>query len=291
MRAHPDVLPFFDPATSTLTYLVSDPDTRDAVVIDAVLDFDPATGRASHASVDRLERAIDERGLTVHYALETHPHADHLSGAQLVKQRRGARVGIGAKITEVQARFQPVFDLPGDVALDGSQFDLLLGDGEVVRAGSLAIEVIATPGHTPACVSYRIGDAVFTGDALFVEDSGTGRCDFPGGDAAQLYRSVHDRLYALPDATRVFVGHDYQPGGRTVACETTIGRERRANRQLTAATTLAEFVALRTARDATLAAPRLLLPSLQINVDAGRLPPADARGRRFLRLPLDFRGP
>lgn len=283
----PQVRHFFDPATSTLTYLVFDPDSRDAVVIDPVLDFDPASGKTSTASADRVAEAITTLGLALHYVLETHAHADHLSGSQHLKRRFGAKVAIGERITEVQATFQPIFDLPA-FSLDGSQFERLLHDGELLRAGSLAIRVIATPGHTPACVSYLIGDAVFTGDALFVEDSGTGRCDFPRGDAEALFHSVHDRLYALPGATRVFVGHDYQPNGRALAFETTIDRERRGNIQLTAATTAAEYVAFRTARDRTLGAPKLLLPSIQVNVDAGRLPAADAQGRRYLRLPLNL---
>ena len=284
----PRVQHFFDPATSTLTYLVFDPTSRDAVVIDPVMDFDAASGRTSSASADRVAAAISTHGLTLHYALETHPHADHLSGSQHLKRLFGARIAIGAGITEVQATFKPIFDLPAGFAPDGSQFDRLLQHGETVHAGALAIDVIATPGHTPACVSYLIGDAVFTGDALFVEDSGTGRCDFPRGDAEALFHSVHDRLYALPGETRVFVGHDYQPNGRALAFETTIERERTHNIQLTSSTTAAEFVAIRTARDRTLGAPKLLLPSIQVNVDAGRLPPADLRGRRFLRLPVNL---
>ncbi len=287
-RQSPEVEHFFDPVTSTLTYLVFDRATRDAVVIDPVMDFDAASGRTSAVSADRVADAIARHRLTLHYTLETHAHADHLSGSQHLKRLLGARVAIGERITEVQATFQPIFDLPDGFALDGSQFDRLLRHGETLHAGALAIEVIATPGHTPACVSYLIGDAVFTGDVLFVEDSGTGRCDFPRGDAEALFHSVHDRLYALPGETRVFVGHDYQPNGRALAFETTIERERQHNIQLTLATTAAEFVAFRTARDRTLGAPKLLLPSIQVNVDAGRLPPADSRGRRFLRLPVNL---
>jgi glyoxylase-like metal-dependent hydrolase (beta-lactamase superfamily II) len=283
----PRVEPFYDLVTSTLTYLVYDPMTKDAVVIDPVMDFDAASGKTATTSADRVAAAIAEHGLTLHYALETHAHADHLSGSQHLKRLLGARVAIGERITEVQAAFQPIFDLPAGFALDGSQFDRLLRHGETLHAGALAIDVIATPGHTPACVSYVIGDAVFTGDALFVEDSGTGRCDFPRGDAEALYHSVHDRLYALPGDTRVFVGHDYQPNGRALTYETTIERERQHNIQLTWATTAAEFVAFRTARDRTLAAPKLLLPSIQVNVNAGRLPAPDPHGRRFLRLPVN----
>lgn len=285
---NPRVEHFYDPVTSTLTYLVFDPSTHDAIVIDPVMDFDVASGRTSNASVERVAEAISERGLTLHYVLETHAHADHLSGSQHLKRLFGARVAIGERITEVQATFQPIFDLPRSFALDGSQFDRLLRDGETLHAGALAIDVIATPGHTPACISYLIDNAVFTGDALFVEDSGTGRCDFPRGDAEALFHSVHDRLYSLPGDTRVFVGHDYQPSGRRLAFETTIERERQHNIQLTSSTTAAEYVAFRTARDRTLGAPKLLLPSIQVNVNAGRLPPADRQGRRFLRLPVNL---
>lgn len=277
-----EIEPFFDPATSTLTYLVHA--GSDAVIIDPVLDFDPASGKISVASATKLVDRARELGVTVHYVLETHAHADHLSASQYLRGTLGAKTAIGERIREVQETFGPVFGL--DVAVDGSQFDRLLRDGDVVRAGALSIGVLATPGHTPACVSYLIEDAVFTGDALFVEDSGTGRADFPRGDAEALYHSVHDRLYALPPTTRVFVGHDYQPGGREVRWASTIGVERDRNIQLRASTTLADYVAFRRGRDATLSAPRLLLPSIQVNIDAGRLPPVDANGRRQLRIPL-----
>jgi len=275
-----------DPVTGTLTYLVWTRDTRDAVVIDPVLDFDPASGVISQASFERLAERVRGLELRVHWSLETHAHADHLSAAQLVKTTFGARVAIGERIREVQETFAGVFGLPAGFPRDGSQFDRLLVDGEVVKAGALEVKVIATPGHTPACVSYVIGDAVFTGDALFMEDSGTGRCDFPRGSAEALYTSVHDRLYALPAETRVFVGHDYQPGGRALAFETTIGAERAHNSQLTAETRREDYVARRSARDRTLAPPKLLLPSVQVNIDAGRLPRPDEQGRRFLRIPL-----
>lgn len=275
---------FFDPDTFTLTYVVFDPAGRDAVVIDPVLDYDVLASRTSTRSVDRIAAFVRERELRVHYVLETHAHADHLSGSQWLKQHLGAKVAVGERIREVQATFRDALDLP-ELATDGSQFDRLLADGEVVTAGTLRIETIATPGHTPACVTYRIGDALFTGDALFMHDYGTGRCDFPRGSAEALYDSVM-RLYALPDATRVFPGHDYQPNGRTVAWETTIGRSKRENPQLRATTSKAEFVALRTARDRTLQAPRLLYPSVQINLDAGRLPRPHANGARYLTIPI-----
>jgi glyoxylase-like metal-dependent hydrolase (beta-lactamase superfamily II) len=282
----------FDPATYTLTYVVYDEATRDAVVIDPVLDYDAAAAATSTASLDALVAFVTEHRLRVHLALETHAHADHVSGGAVLRKRLGARVVIGARITEVQRTFQGVFDLGEALAVDGSQFDRLVKDGERLEAGSLSVGVLETPGHTPACVSYVIGDAVFTGDALFIEDYGTGRCDFPAGSATALYTSVHERLYGLPDDTRVFVGHDYQPGGRALRFETTIGASKAANVQLRGETTREEFVRLRESRDATLAPPRLLLPSVQLNVNGGRLPPAHANGRRYLSVPLNlFRAP
>jgi glyoxylase-like metal-dependent hydrolase (beta-lactamase superfamily II) len=279
----------YDPATFTLTYVAYDPNSRDAVVIDPVLDYDPLSSSTSTGSLERLDAFLKKERLRVHYVLETHAHADHLSGSQWLKRRYDAKVGIGARITEVQTVFKDVFDLGPSFATDGSQFDRLFEDGEKVRAGTLEIDVIATPGHTPACVSYKIEDAVFTGDALFIEDYGTGRCDFPKGSADALYTSVHERLYALPDATRVFVGHDYQPNGRELRAETTIGRSKEMNVQLRAGTTRSDFVAMRQARDAKLAAPRLLYPSVQINVNAGLLPRPRENGGRYLTIPLDLR--
>lgn len=279
---------FYDPATFTLTYVVHDPATRDAVVIDPVLDFDPAGARTSTQSVAQVARYVREKALRLHYVLETHAHADHISGSQYLRREFDARVAIGRGITDVQRTFADIFDFPDDIPRDGSQFDRLLEDGEKLSAGSLDVEVIATPGHTPACVTYRIGDAAFTGDALFIEDYGTGRCDFPGGSAEALYDSVHDRLYALPDATRVFVGHDYQPGGRALRYETTIAAEKRGNVQLAANTSREDFVRFRKGRDASLEPPRLLFPSVQVNADAGRLPRAHANGKRYLQLPLNF---
>jgi glyoxylase-like metal-dependent hydrolase (beta-lactamase superfamily II) len=280
---------FYDPATFTLTYVVFDEETRDAVVIDPVLDFDPAAAATSTTSIEAIERFVRERGLTLHVAFETHAHADHLSGSQYLRTRFGAKVAIGERITEVQEVFRPIFGV--SMATDGSQFDLLLKGGQRVHAGSLAIDVVATPGHTPACVSLRIGDAVFTGDALFIEDYGTGRCDFPRGDAAELYHSVHDILYALPPETRVFVGHDYQPNGRALRFETTIGVERSANVQLRTETTREDYVAFRRTRDKALAAPRLLFPSVQVNIDGGKLPAPDANGQRRIHLPLNLGRP
>lgn len=282
-----EIREFFDPQTSTLTYVVSDERSRDAVIIDPVLDYDPASSRASTSSVDRVLEYIAGERLQVHWVLETHAHADHLSASQVIKSRLGARVAIGARITEVQATFQKVFALPAEFPTDGRQFDRLLHDQEVLEAGSLAIRILPTPGHTPACVSYLIGDAVFTGDALFIEDYGTGRTDFPGGSADALYRSVHDVLYALPPDTRVFVGHDYRPLERALRHETTIAVSREKNIHVRGGTTREDFVALRTTRDRALAAPRLLLPSVQINIDAGRMPKKRENGRRYLTIPIE----
>jgi glyoxylase-like metal-dependent hydrolase (beta-lactamase superfamily II) len=285
------VEPFFDPPTSTLTYVVHDEATGDAVLIDPVLEYDPLGSRTSTNSVECVARYVRSKNLRLHYVLETHAHADHLSGSQYFRRRFEAKLAIGAGITEVQQTFKRVFDLPDTFAVDGSQFDRLIDDGEALQAGSLRIEAIATPGHTPACLSYRIGDAVFTGDALFLEDFGTGRCDFPRGDAEALYHSVHDKLYALPDETRVFVGHDYQPGGRPLRWETTIGKQKAENLQLRSSTPKEEFVAFRRQRDAALPPPRLLFESVQVNIDAGKLPPRNANGVRHLRIPLDLNDP
>lgn len=280
----------FDPATSTLTYVVFDEASRDAVVIDPVLDYDPLASQTSIDSAERLIAFVKQHDLNVRWILETHAHADHLTGAQLLKKRLEAPVAIGERITVVQQTFKKLFDLP-HLATDGSQFDRLLRDGEVLEAGTLNIEAIATPGHTPACMSYKIDDAVFTGDALFMPDYGTGRCDFPRGSADDLYASVHDKLYALPDETRVFVGHDYQPGGREVRWETTIGESKRHNPQLRAETSRPDFVKFRTERDATLKPPRLIFQSVQVNIDAGRLPRPHVNEVRYLRLPLNLFGP
>jgi glyoxylase-like metal-dependent hydrolase (beta-lactamase superfamily II) len=280
-----EIQPFFDPGTSTLTYVVFDPASHDAVVIDPVLDYDVLASATATTSVEKLASFARARELRVHYVLETHAHADHLSGSQWLKHHFGAKIAIGERIREVQQTFKAALDLPY-LATDGSQFDRLLADGDVIQAGTLRIEVIATPGHTPACVTYRIEDALFTGDALFMHDYGTGRCDFPRGSAEALYDSIAHRLYTLPDTLRVFPGHDYQPGGREVAWQTTIGRSKRDNPQLDATTTKAAFVAMRVARDRTLAAPRLLYPSVQINIDAGQLPPKHPNGRRYVTTPI-----
>lgn len=280
-----NVVPFYDPRTFTLTYVVYE--GNDAVVIDPVLDYDPLSSTTSTESLQKVTAFLEEKKLKLHLVFETHAHADHLSGSQYLKKRYGANVVIGHRITEVQSTFKGVFNLDPDFPVDGRQFDKLVKDGETLRAGALEIGVIETPGHTPACVTYKIDDAVFTGDALFTEDYGTGRCDFPMGSADDLYASVHEKLYGLPDATRVFVGHDYQPDGREVRWETTIGLSKSANVQLKKETPKVDFVRFRNERDARLAAPKLLYPSVQINIDAGRLPKPAANGTRYLHIPLD----
>ena len=278
---------FFDQRTYTLSYVVFDPQTRDAVVIDPVLDYDPAASTTWTDSVDRLAAFLQDRRLTPHLILETHAHADHLSGSQTLKELFPAtKTAIGARITEVQQLFKKVFDLPASFPTDGRQFDRLLQDEELVSAGSLSFRVINTPGHTPACVSYLFDDALFTGDALFMPDQGTGRCDFPGGSAADLYRSVK-KLYRLPPAVRVYVGHDYQPGGRELRYESTIGEQRESNVSLTATMSEAEFVQTRAERDARLSAPRLLFQSVQVNIDAGALPSPGDNEVRYLRIPIN----
>lgn len=284
------IQPFYDARTFTLTYLVFDPATRDAVVIDPVLDYEPVGSKIWEESVDQLAAFVDTHQLRLHAILETHAHADHLSGSQALKRRYpAAQVVIGDQITAVQTVFKGIFDLADDFPTDGRQFDRLLADRETLQAGTLVVEAIATPGHTPACLSYLIGDAVFTGDALFMPDYGTGRCDFPAGSARALYHSITERLYTLPDSTRVFVGHDYQPGGRELAYESTIAAEKAGNVQLPASRDEDEFVAFRSGRDKGLDAPKLLYPSVQVNIDAGHLPEPARNGRRYLKMPLNIK--
>lgn len=278
---------FFDKATFTLTYVVWDPSTLDAVIIDPVLDYDQASSKVSEESVTAVASFIDRSQLKLHYILETHAHADHLSGCQYLKAKSPkAKLAIGARITEVQKIFKDFFDLSDSFKTDGSQFDQLFADNEKFTAGSLKFEVLYTPGHTPACSSYKIEDAVFTGDALFMPDYGVGRCDFPAGSAEILYESVTKRLYTLPDSTRVFTAHDYQPNGRALRFESTIGEQKRSNIQINAETKRDSFVKFRTERDKTLAAPKLLLPSVQVNIDAGRLPAPRRNGRMYLNIPI-----
>lgn len=283
--ATPALHAWFDEATNTVTYVVWDPATRHAAIIDPVLDYDHRSGRASHRAADTLLGFIADHELTVQWILETHAHADHLSAAPYLKEKTGAPVGIGEHITEVQRTFAPVFGLD-DVSGDGREFDRLFRDGEMFPLGGLQVEVIHTPGHTPACVSYRIGDAVFVGDTLFMPDYGTARADFPGGDARTLYRSIQ-KLLALPDDTRLYLCHDYKAPGRDhYAWETTVADEKSHNVHVGGGVDEDRFVAMREARDATLAAPTLLLPSLQVNIRAGRLPAPEDNGRRYLKIPL-----
>lgn len=290
MQIKPEVQAFFDEPTFTLTYIVFDPTTKDAVIIDPVLNYEPIGSKISETSADELEQFVREKGLRIHYLLETHAHADHLSGSPALKRRfPQAKLAIGKRITEVQQVFQKVFDLPEDFPTDGSQFELLLEDGESVQAGSLAITAHNTPGHTPACLTYEIGDALFTGDALFMPDYGTGRCDFPAGSAESLYESITERIYSFPDETRIFTGHDYLPGGRALRYESTVAEEKQSNVQLPASRSRADFVAWRNERDAGLKAPRLLYQSVQANINAGEFPAHFSNGKPYLRIPVNYR--
>ncbi len=285
MSGKPEIRAFFDEPTNTASYLVWDSATLAGAVIDPVLDFDHRSGEATVESADALPAEAATLGVKIGLVLETHAHADHLSGAPYIKLKTGAKVGIGEHICEVQRIFRPVFNA-NDVSGDGSEFDHLYKDGERFNIGTLEAEVIYTPGHTPACVSYKIGDAVFVDDTLFMPDFGTARADFPGGDARALYRSIH-RLLSLPPETRLFMCHDYKaPGRDQYAWETTVGEERARNVHVHEGVSEDEFVAMRTARDAKRAAPLLLLPSIQVNMRAGKLPPAEANGVRYLKVPV-----
>jgi glyoxylase-like metal-dependent hydrolase (beta-lactamase superfamily II) len=278
---------FFDEPTNTVSYLVGDPQTRRAAIIDPVLDYDHASGKASTKSADAILARAAQEGLEIDWILETHAHADHLSGAPYLKLKTDAKVGIGEHIRDVQKIFRPVFNAI-DLKDDGSEFDRLFADGEKFNIGQLDAEVLYGPGHTPADVAYRIEDAVFVGDTLFMPDYGTARADFPGGDARMLYRSIK-RLLALPPETRIFVCHDYKAPGRDhFAWETTVAEERANNPHVKDGIGEDEFVAMREARDASLASPRLLMPSIQVNIRAGRLPPADSNGVRYLKIPVNL---
>lgn len=288
MSTSPHITSFFDAATNTISYLVSDPATRLAAVIDPVLDYDPASGEVDTTSAERILAAAQEAGVDIVLVLETHAHADHLSAAPFFKAETGAKIGIGEHIRQVQKIFRPIF-AADDLATDGSDFDRLFADGEKFALGQLSFTVIATPGHTPADVSYRVDDAVFVGDTLFMPDYGTARTDFPGGDAHQLYRSIK-RLMALEPATRLFVGHDYKaPGRDEFRWETTVAEQREHNVHVGGARSEQEFVALREARDATLGTPRLLLPAIQANIRAGHFPPAEANGVHYFRIPVKMK--
>jgi glyoxylase-like metal-dependent hydrolase (beta-lactamase superfamily II) len=282
-----DIVPFFDSATSSMTYVVADPRTIRAAVIDPVLDYDPKSGRTATTAADAVIAYIRRFGLTVEWILETHVHADHLSAAAYVKEQLGGRTGIGEEVTIVQGVFKRVFNAEPSFAADGSQFDHLFRDGERFAIGALSAEAMHTPRHTPACVTYVVENAAFVGDTLFMPDYGTARCDFPGGDAATLYRSIR-RILSLPPDTRLFMCHDYLPGGRPVRWETTVAAERAENIQIHDGIGEDAFVRHRTERDKTLSMPTLFLPAVQVNMRAGRLPPPETNGISYLKIPIDL---
>jgi len=284
----PDIRPFRHESTGTWSYVVADPETRKCAIVDPVLDFDPKSGSASTASAEAIATFVRDSGLSCQWILETHAHADHLSAAPWLQAALGGKIAIGEGIRAVQRAFREILNLEPAFPVDGRQFDRLLADGEEFAIGALAARVIATPGHTSDSLSYLVGDAVFVGDSIFMPDGGTARCDFPGGDAGVLYASIR-RLYELPPETRVFVCHDYGPGGREVRCETTIADQRAGNIHVRDGTSEAEFTALRRRRDATLEMPVLIYPAVQFNIRGGRPPPAEANGRSYLKLP--FTGP
>lgn len=283
----PQVHPFFDPVTFTYSYVVVDEATQQCAIIDSVLDYDPAAGRTNTEGADKIIAFVRENKLFVEWVLETHVHADHLSAAPYVQEALGGKLGIGANITKVQELFGRLFNEGTEFARDGSQFDTLFEDGDTFTIGNLQAKAMHTPGHTPACMTYVIDDAIFVGDTLFMPDYGTARCDFPGGDAAELYRSIQ-KIFTLPDDYRVFMCHDYKAPGRTeYRYQTTIVEERENNIHVREGITKEEFVAMRTKRDASLSMPRLILPSVQVNMRAGNMPPADDNGIRYLKIPLN----
>jgi glyoxylase-like metal-dependent hydrolase (beta-lactamase superfamily II) len=283
---NPQVMSFFDPATFTFTYVVYDRAGGHAAVVDPVLDYDPASARTSTASADRVLQFVQDQRLAVDWILETHAHADHLTAAAYIKRATGAKVAIGRGITQVQERFKALFGLEPEFATDGSQFDRLLADGDRFAIGALEARVLATPGHTDDSLTYVIGDAAFVGDTVFAPETGTARADFPGGDAGKLYRSIR-KLFELPEATRLFLCHDYPPAEREPRAQSSLAEQRQRNVHVGGDADESSFVKLRTARDANLAVPKLLLPALQVNIRAGELPPPDANGIRYLRLPLN----
>lgn len=278
---------FFDEHTWTLSYVVHD--GRTGVVLDPVRDYDPKSGRTSWRSAEQVAAYIDRERLAIPYVVDTHAHADHMTALPFFKQRYGARTVTGARIGEIQATFRDFYNLAPDFPVDGSQFDVLIDEGKRLGFGTLDVEALHTPGHTPAHMSWKIGDTVFVGDTLFMPDYGSARCDFPGGSAAELYDSIQ-RLYALPDATRLFVCHDYMPGGRPLEYQTTVGEQKRKNIQLNERTSKAEYVAFRQRRDGELEAPNLILPSIQVNIRAGELPEPESNGTAYLKIPLDRLG-
>jgi len=286
MSVRPEVTGFFDPVTNTISYVVKDPESKSCAIVDPVLDLDYAAGRMSHKSADRIVAFVREHGLSVAWLIETHVHADHLTAAQYLKAALGGRIGIGDRIAAVQDTFGTVFDEGPEFRRDGSQFDRLFKDGDSYRIGGMTAVALHTPGHTPACMTHVIGDAAFVGDTLFMPDGGSARADFPGGDARTLYRSTR-RILSLPRATRLFMCHDYGPNGRDIRWQTNVAEERAFNIHVRDGISEDEFVAMREARDRTLDMPRLILPSLQVNMRAGHMPPPDSNGRRFLKVPID----
>ncbi len=281
----PQVTGFYDRPTGSIQYVVADGATRRCAIIDPVLDFDEKSGATSTGNADRLLAFISEGGFELEWILDTHPHADHFSAAQYLKEKTGAPTAIGERIVDVQALWKAIYNWP-EFRADGSQWDKLFADDEIFHIGSLPVRVLFSPGHTLASITYVAGDAAFIHDTMFMPDSGTARADFPGGSAVRLWRSIQ-RILALPDATRLFVGHDYQPGGRDAAWETTVADQKRSNSHVRVPTTEIEFVALRETRDKTLPMPRLILHALQVNMNGGRLPEPEANGKRYLKFPLD----
>lgn len=282
----PEVTAFFDAATNTVSYVVKDPASAACAVVDSVLDFDYSSGRASTESADRIVEFVRSDGLQLQWLIETHVHADHLSAAPYIQERLGGRIGIGDRITVVQNTFGKIFNEGTAFERDGSQFDRLFRDGDTYRIGSLEGRAMHTPGHTPACMTHVIGDAAFVGDTLFMPDGGTARADFPGGDARELYRSIR-RILTLPSETRLYMCHDYGPDGREVRWETTVAEERAHNIHVRDGISEDEFVAMRTARDATLSMPKLIIPSIQVNMKAGALPEPEDNGTRYLKVPIN----
>ncbi|QBY02624.1 MBL fold metallo-hydrolase [Rhodophyticola sp. CCM32] len=284
---HPEITPFFDDATNTVSYVVCDPAGKASAIIDSVLDYDPASGRTKTDSADRIIAFVKAEGLDVQWVLETHVHADHLSAAPYLQEQLGGKIGIGKNITLVQDTFGKIFNEGTEFQRDGSQFDALLSEGDSFHIGQMRGDVMHTPGHTPACMTYVIGDAAFVGDTLFMPDFGTARCDFPGGSASDLYNSIQ-RILNLPDETRIFVGHDYKaPGRDQYAWETTVGEQKALNIHIGQGRPITEFVEMREARDATLGMPRLILPSLQVNMRAGRMPEPEDNGTAYLKVPIN----
>ncbi len=283
----PEVKAFFDEATNTISYVVRDPQGSACAIVDSVLDYDPAAGRTDTASADAIIAWVKDQGLSVAWILESHVHADHLSAAPYLQQHLGGKIGIGANITIVQDTFGKIFNEGTEFQRDGSQFDALFKEGDTFHIGQLRAEVLHTPGHTPACLTYVVGDAAFVGDTLFMPDFGTARCDFPGGSATDLYNSIQ-KILALPDETRIFVGHDYKaPGRDEFAWETTVGEQKAMNVHVGAGKPLEDFVSMRTTRDAQLGMPRLILPSLQTNMRAGNLPEPEDNGARYFKVPIN----